>query len=84
MPQVARAVVKERAARLRDKGAVALSRFLAAQAGAEVEVLMERNGLGRTPQFVEVCVAAAGPAGSLVRARVAGHDGRRLSGEVIA
>jgi len=84
MPQVARALVKERAARLREEGARALSRFLAAQAGAEVEVLMERDGLGRTRQFAEVCVAAANPPGSLVRARIDGHDGRRLSGEVMA
>jgi threonylcarbamoyladenosine tRNA methylthiotransferase MtaB len=84
MPQIARALVKERAARLRQEGARALSRFLAAQAGSEVEVLMERDGLGRTRQFAEVCVAAANPPGSLVRARIAGHDGRRLSGEVMA
>jgi len=85
MPQIERSLVKERAARLREKGADALSRFLAAQSGSEVEVLMERDGIGRTRQFAEVCVnAAADPPGSLVRARVAGHDGRRLSGEVVA
>ncbi len=84
MPQVARPVVKERAARLREKGAAALSQFLSAQAGAKVEVLMERAGLGRTRQFAEVSVDAIEPPGSLVHARVAGHDGRRLSGEVIA
>ncbi len=84
MPQVARAVVKERAARLREKGADALGRFLAAQAGAEAEVLVERSGLGRTRQFAEICLPAADPPGSVVRARINGHDGRRLSGEVMA
>jgi threonylcarbamoyladenosine tRNA methylthiotransferase MtaB len=84
MPQVARTLVKERAARLREKGASALSQFLSAQSGAEVEVLLERDGLGRTRQFAEVSVDAAARAGSLVHARIAGHDGRRLSGEVIA
>jgi threonylcarbamoyladenosine tRNA methylthiotransferase MtaB len=84
MPQVARATVKERAARLREKGAAALSRYLDAQAGAEVEVLMERDGIGRTRQFAEIQIPTADPLGSLVRARVAGHDGRRLSGEVVA
>ncbi len=83
MPQVERVVVKERAARLRQKGTDALSRFLAAQAGTEVEVLMERDGIGRTRQFAEVSLDATDPPGSLVRARVAGHDGRRLSGEVM-
>jgi threonylcarbamoyladenosine tRNA methylthiotransferase MtaB len=84
MPQVARATVKQRAARLREKGANALSRFLDAQAGSEVEVLMERDGIGRTRQFAEIQLPTAEPLGSLLRARVAGHDGRRLSGEVVA
>jgi len=84
MPQLERSVVKERAARLREKGGAALSRFLAAQAGSEVEVLMERDGIGRTRQFAEVCIDATDAPGSLVCARVAGHDGRRLSGEVVA
>jgi threonylcarbamoyladenosine tRNA methylthiotransferase MtaB len=84
MPQVARPVVKERAARLRKKGADALSQFLAAQAGSEVEVLMERDGVGRTRHFAEIRLPAAAQSGTLVRARVAGHDGMRLSGEVLA
>jgi threonylcarbamoyladenosine tRNA methylthiotransferase MtaB len=84
MPQVARAVVKERAASLRDKGTASLSRFLAAQAGAEVELLVELDGIGRTPQFAEMRVPPSVPAGAMVRARVNGHDGRRLSGEVFA
>ena len=83
MPQVERGVAKERAARLRQKGTDALSQFLSAQAGLKVEVLMERDGVGRTRQFAEVCVDAR-PSGALVHARVAGHDGRRLSGEVVS
>jgi len=84
MPQVARAAVKERAARLRGKGAAALSRFLSAQSGSEVEVLMERDGLGRTRHFAEIRLSAPVPPGELLRARVNGHDGQRLSGEVVA
>jgi threonylcarbamoyladenosine tRNA methylthiotransferase MtaB len=84
MPQVARALVKERAARLREKGTDSLSRFLATQTGSEVEVLMERDGIGRTRQFAEVHLPSAAPSGALVRARIDGHDGRRLTGEVVA
>jgi threonylcarbamoyladenosine tRNA methylthiotransferase MtaB len=84
MPQVARPVVKERAARLRERGAGALSRFLAAQAGSEVEVLMEREGVGRTRHYAEIHLPAAVRSGALLRARVDGHDGTRLSGEVVA
>jgi threonylcarbamoyladenosine tRNA methylthiotransferase MtaB len=84
MPQLPRPVVKARAASLREKGAGALSRFLAGQAGSEVDVLMERDGVGRTRQFAEIRLAPEIAAGALVRARVSGHDGTRLSGEVLA
>ena len=84
MPQVARAEVRERAARLRAKGAEALASFLDAMAGREVELLMESADAGRAPNFAEVIVAAGSPTGPLARARVGGHDGRRLSGTVIA
>ena len=84
MPQVERRIVKERAARLRDKGAGTLSRFLDRHANSEVQLLVEKGGVGRTPQFAEMRVPAAIPAGALVRARVSGHDGQRLAGEVVA
>ena len=84
MPQVERRIVKERAARLRDKGAGMLSRFLDRHTNSEVQLLVEKGGVGRTPQFAEMRVPAAIPAGTLVRARVSGHDGQRLAGEVVA
>lgn len=84
MPQVARPLVKERAARLRDKGARVLETYLAARQGSEVEVLMESDGVGRTPQFAEIEFASPQIAGSLVRARITGHDGKRLAGELAA
>jgi threonylcarbamoyladenosine tRNA methylthiotransferase MtaB len=83
MPQVARAVIKDRAARLRAKGAEALSRYLEAQIGRDVEVLMERDDLGRTPSFAELALAGQAPAGSLLRARVSGVKGRLLQGEAL-
>ena len=84
MPQVARADVRERAARLRAKGDTVLSEFLGAQVGREVDVLMERVLLGRTPQFAELSLEKGASVGQIVRARVTGHDGRRLTGKVIA
>jgi len=83
MPQVARDVVKERAARLRRKGDEALARHLAGQVGRSFHVLMERDGVGRAPDFAEVTVAGAAP-GHIVATRIGGHDGRRLIGEVMA
>ncbi|MBU2532939.1 MAG: tRNA (N(6)-L-threonylcarbamoyladenosine(37)-C(2))-methylthiotransferase MtaB [Alphaproteobacteria bacterium] len=78
MPQVDRAVVKERAARLRAKGAERLSAFLASQTGADVDVLVEGSNIGRTPQFAEVRLPAPAPVGSIIRAGIVGNDGRRL------
>ena len=76
MPQVARAVVKERARRLREKGAAALVRHLDGEVGAQRRVLMESNDTGRTEQFTPVHVAA--PAGAMIDAAITGHDGRQL------
>jgi threonylcarbamoyladenosine tRNA methylthiotransferase MtaB len=82
MPQVAGAAVKERAARLRRKGRMALAGYLEAQVGREVDVLVEQPGLGRTASFAEVEVAAdLAAAGALVSLRVTRSDGARLRGE---
>jgi threonylcarbamoyladenosine tRNA methylthiotransferase MtaB len=78
MPQVEREVVKERARRLREKGAVALRRHLDAQVGAHHRVLTETDDLGRTEHFTQVRLNAKGQPGAIVAVRVAGHDGRQL------
>jgi threonylcarbamoyladenosine tRNA methylthiotransferase MtaB len=54
MPQLDRGLVKERAARLRAKGAEALDRRLTSLVGTTQSVLMEKSGLGRTPCFAPV------------------------------
>jgi threonylcarbamoyladenosine tRNA methylthiotransferase MtaB len=84
MPQVAKPEIKERAARLRAAGEAALKRFLAAQGGTRISVLMERDGIGRTPQFAEIRLADGPAEGTIAHAWVTGHDHRRLVGEVIA
>ena len=85
MPQVGRDVAKSRAARLRAKGDHALAAWLAGHNGRETVVLLERGGIGRTPQFAEVEAAYhTARAGDLIRVRIAASDGQRLSGEIIA
>lgn len=78
MPAVYPALVKERARRLREKGAQALLRHLAAEVGARREVLAERGGLARTKSFTPVRLASALAPGTLTQIRIAGHDGVRL------
>jgi threonylcarbamoyladenosine tRNA methylthiotransferase MtaB len=84
MPQIPRATVKERAARLRQRGELALASHLRDQVGSDVELLMERERLGRTPGFVEMILADPAPCGTVVRARVTGSSGRQLQGELLA
>ena len=82
MPQVARAVVKERARRLREKGEEALRRHLASEVGARRQVLVETNDMGRTEHYLPARLAGPAEPGAIVRARVSGHDGRQLMAEV--
>jgi threonylcarbamoyladenosine tRNA methylthiotransferase MtaB len=78
MPQTARAVVKERARRLREKGAAALSRHLDTQVGRTRRVLAESARLGRTEHFILVGLNAAVESGMVVEVSIKGHDGRQL------
>jgi threonylcarbamoyladenosine tRNA methylthiotransferase MtaB len=84
MPQVARADINNRAARMRRKGQQALADYLETQVGQEVEVLMEQSGIGRTPAFAEMSIADPSAHGNLERARVTRSDGKRLYGELTA
>ena len=84
MPQVPRAVARERAAELRAHGERRLAQHLEAQRGREVEVLLEGEHHGRTPQFTEVVAATAGVRGSLRRMQVTGSEAGRLNAVVIA
>ena len=79
MPRVDGAVIKERAARLRKKGDVALGKFLDSRIGTTHKVLMENDGFGRTEQFTRVAVEG-GSAGSLLTVVISGHDGKHLTG----
>lgn len=54
MPSVAKHERKDRAARLRAKGALAKAAFLSAQQGEVVPVLFEKDGWGRAPNFASV------------------------------
>ncbi len=82
MPQLPRPLVKERAARLREAGAAALVRHLAGHVGKAARVLAERGGLARLDDFTPVRLVAPLEAGTLANARITGHDGAVLLGEV--
>lgn len=78
MPQVAKPVRKERAARLRAVGDVKLNDFLKRQIGKNVEVLVENSNIGRTRHFAEVEIGKSLPVATLVRVEVTSVNGNRL------
>ncbi len=83
MPQVAPAMRKERAARLRAAGARALSATLAAQVGGHAQVLVEQDQRGHSEHFAPVRLDAPAAPGAIVAARVTGAMGRELRAEAI-
>jgi threonylcarbamoyladenosine tRNA methylthiotransferase MtaB len=78
MPQLDRALVKERARRLRDKGAAVLRAHLNREVGARRRVLTEARGMAHTEQFMPVRLAAPIAPGTLLDLTMADHDGRAL------
>ena len=84
MPQLNGTVVKQRAARLRKKGEQRLEAYLKSRRGHVVEVLVEREHIGRTPQFTEIRLDQLVTSGSVIRALVTGvSDDHMLLGEVM-
>ncbi|SES90392.1 tRNA (N(6)-L-threonylcarbamoyladenosine(37)-C(2))-methylthiotransferase MtaB [Oceanicella actignis] len=80
MPQLPRAVVKERAARLRAKGEAARDAWLAAQVGRAHRALVESPRIGRGESFAEILFPEDRPVGAVVEARIVGvRDGRLLA-----
>jgi threonylcarbamoyladenosine tRNA methylthiotransferase MtaB len=78
MPAVHGAQIKDRAARLRAKGDLALTAHLRAQVGRVHCVLTESPRMGRTEGFAEVSFAADQPEGQIVQAQIVASLNGRL------
>ena len=72
--------MKVRAGLLREKGRQKLATFLECENGAERQVLMETNGMGRTEQFTPVLLDGIDP-GTMVTTKIIGHNGQKLIGQ---
>ncbi|MEQ8558056.1 MAG: tRNA (N(6)-L-threonylcarbamoyladenosine(37)-C(2))-methylthiotransferase MtaB [Henriciella sp.] len=83
MPQLEKALIKARAARLRDAGAAALSSHLEGHVGQTHDVLVEQEANGRLGDFSQVSLEGFQglEAGRPVAARIVSQDGRKLIGE---
>jgi len=80
MPQLPRAQVKERAARLRSHGAAALTARLQSLTGSRQMVLAERGARGHTPCFAQVSLEGAPEPGTLLALTITGRTGDLLTG----
>ena len=84
MPQVPGDIRRKRAARLRQAGEAAATRFLDSLVGATATVLIEQNSTGRTEHFAPVQSDVALHDGSLATLRIVGREGDALRGELTA
>ena len=85
MPQHDRGLIKERAARLREKGEEAWRAHLGSMVGRAETLLIEKPGFGRTENFTPVRLPdGVGEAGTLADARLTGHNGATLTGVLSA
>jgi threonylcarbamoyladenosine tRNA methylthiotransferase MtaB len=80
MPQLDSALIRERAARLRDAGAAALAAERRSRIGSRSAVLIERPGLGRSEFYAAVECDGALPVGSVRQMRLIAARGRNLVG----
>ena len=80
MPQVPRPIRKARAAALRRLGEDCAIRHLEARRGRRERVLVETPGGGRTEQFARIALDRDAIPGSVVAARVTGHENGVLRG----
>ena len=72
MPQLAKSTRQERAARLRTAGEQAMARFLERQVGRTAQILVERDGRGRSETFAPFRIETDGHApmpGAIVTAQ---------------
>ncbi|MCR4281669.1 MAG: tRNA (N(6)-L-threonylcarbamoyladenosine(37)-C(2))-methylthiotransferase MtaB [Bauldia sp.] len=75
MPQLDGTLIRERAARLRARGAAAYAAHLAAEVGASRRLLVENGGIGRTEHFTPAEIAGPKP-GTIVDAKITGRTAR--------
>ncbi|MCF1744872.1 tRNA (N(6)-L-threonylcarbamoyladenosine(37)-C(2))-methylthiotransferase MtaB [Paradevosia shaoguanensis] len=82
MPQVDKRIARDRAALLRAEGEKQFRKLAASRVGKIESVLVERDGLGRTEQFMPVAVPGTEP-GQIVPVRITKASVDGLVGEAV-
>jgi len=82
MPQLEKSLIRDRAARLREKGETALVNHLQAHVGTVAEALVETGEAARLPDFTPIRIETytLPLAGRPARLRLVRHDGKQLIG----
>lgn len=83
MPQIDRALVKERATRLRVTGLQLHQSHLDSMVGTQQWLLVENNGLAHTENFTLAAVPGLTPR-TFVQATITGHNGKHLDMQLTA
>lgn len=78
MPQVAGDVIKKRAALLREAGEMELRKYLNTQISKNLKVIIEKNGFGKSDNFLDVKLANQGEVGEIVEVKISGVEGDYL------
>jgi len=78
MPQVGRAVAKERAERLRARGDLALHRFLDSRIGQTEQAIVETPDIARSEHFAAIRLAAPARPGDILRVTIGARSGAEL------
>jgi threonylcarbamoyladenosine tRNA methylthiotransferase MtaB len=84
MPQLPKAVIKERAAALRAKGQAVLAAYERRLDGTTARVIVETPQTARTPHFAEVALEAPAEPGSLLDVRLTMRQAGGLNGQVLS
>ncbi len=79
MPQVPGNIVRERASELRAAGRTERLKQFQRLVGKNVTILMESESAGRTEHFADAEIDTAQTVGSIIRGRVSGLNGSKLS-----
>jgi len=82
MPQIPKAVRRERAARLREAGERRLGEFLDQWAGETIDVLIEDGRNARSEHFAPALLENSAPTGAIVAARIERRAGLALEASI--
>jgi len=83
MPQIQNNIIKKRATELRKLGSLKLDSFLEEQIGQSHEILVEKNGFGRTEQYCEVNFNGNYNQGEIITGLIESVNQNKLNAKII-